>query len=259
MLQYIDFILGEEVLNEVQKLNEGQQFEKPTIIKESPNLTITSSDIKLTKIQNDQIILCISNVEIKLTSLIDENMMEMLQTLIQFPPHLRIEIKSLSIFTSQEIHQEADLMQLITIARTNSIHRASAPLGQSYPSEDEWGLVFGCPFYQTFPAAKTLPVVVLKGEILISHKDKKVTKYYTYLLPLYIVFYESKKAIKASDSLFLTGAAIEIENPQTFKLTKSGNSFSFTFDKPETMSLWSKAILNVIHNAARSLDKWRRQ
>ena len=258
MERYIKFIFGEEILQQVKDLKENVDLTLPVCKREDQDFRIESKEIKISKQSEKQMQVKIDKLDVTILRPVDKETMIFIKSLMSVPHHICVEINSLSITTSETLPSEKKRMPFAKVVNTEPLQHISCPNGHSYPSEDEWGIVFGCPFYQTFPSCKALPVVILEGEVQVSLREKKAQSYRTFLLPLYLVFYESQNSSKPVDSVFLTGAKIEVDNPHQYSIIKSGDKFSLSFSSIPTMQQWSQATLCTINDAAASLERWRR-
>lgn len=257
MKEYIEFLFGEEFHHKISELKKGEKIDFPNCEKEGHEVRIQSTQIEITKDSDEKLLIKINKVNITLLKAVDAKTLNFIKTLMSVPHHLCIEIESLSILTSEELPKEKQRIPFARVVDTSTVQ--TGPFGNSYPPEDEWALVFGCPFYQAFPSLKALPIVVLEGEVQVALKDKKSQTYRTFLLPLYIVFYETQNSSKATDSIFLSGAKIEVDSPHQFSLIKSNDKYSLSFNSVQLMQQWSQATLCMINEASSSLEKWRKE
>ena len=258
MNEYIKFIFGEENFHKVSDLKINQDLIFPVCKREDHDIRIESNEIKITKQSEKQIQVNIDKLSVTILRPVDKETMNLIRKLMSIPHHTCVEINSLSISTSEALPKEHNRMPFAKVVNTEPIQRVSCPSGHSYPPEDEWAIVFGCPFYQNFPSCKALPIVILEGEVQVSLREKKAQSYRTFLLPLYLVFYESQNSSKPADSVFLTGAKIEVDNPQKYSIIKSGDKFSLSFNSIQMMQQWSQATLCSINEAASALERWRK-
>lgn len=258
MDEYLQFLFGEEIQHQVSELKKNEELTLPGCKREDQDIRIESNEIKITKQSEKQIQANVNEIKITILKAINKETIGLIKSLMAIPHHICIEIKSLSISTEETLLKEDKRMPFAKVVNTEPLQRISCPNGHSYPPEDEWGIVFGCPFYQTFPSCKALPIVILEGEVQVSIKEKKQQTYRTFLLPLYLVFYESQNSTKPVDSVFLTGAKIEVDNPHQYSITKTGDKFSLSFGSIQAMQQWSQATLCTINEASSALERWRK-
>ncbi|OHT10262.1 hypothetical protein TRFO_04278 [Tritrichomonas foetus] len=257
MIDYLKFIYGDPVAKQASSLKQGETFSLQNTQKRSSNVVVTCANSEFSINSDNILCVAIDHVTIKLTDVMDEKTSSIIKSLIAIPPSFHITIVNLSVSTARILPKTEASIPFDTVIKTGLMHRASCPAGHSYPPEDEWGIVFGCPFYKTFPSSKSLPIVIVEGDITVTQNDHKPTNYYVYLVPLYLVFYDSQNSNKSLGNIFLTAAKIEVDKPQQFSIIKAGQKTSFTFSTIQAMQQWSQATLIAINNAATSLEKWR--
>ncbi|KAH0790292.1 hypothetical protein GPJ56_005865 [Histomonas meleagridis] len=230
------------VISEHQFSNEDYQFH-------FINTTISKSA--------DFFEILIENLEVVLNLKSEECCVDKIKSIFGSFPNCKVTIKSYSISTAEVPNKRHRSTAIKSRVQDGPANRGSFPAGHSYPPEDEWSLVFGCPFYNSFPSVKGLPIILLKGDARVSIGGKKVTTMFLALVPLYLVFYESEASAKPISAVFLSNAKIEVESNCSFSVSKSGNKYEITFSKIQTMQEWSQKILCIINNAASDLEKWR--
>ena len=260
-IKYIKFLFGDEIFQKVNDLKSGDSFIETDVINKNEKYEINANQIHMSK-DNDEIQCQVEKLNIQFTEAADSETVKKIGNLLFSPDDINMNVKQLSIHTDEGKTKNEPKMNLNfqSEVKVNHIYRYSCPAGKAFPSsDDEWSVVFGCPFFHTFPPAKSLPCVLLEGSVQVTIPNHKQTTYYTILLPSYIIFYDSIKSNKASDSILLIDAMIEAETKLVFSVTKSGQKTIFSFSKAEEMEKWLHQIHSAILSCNAALDTWRRE
>ncbi|OHS93895.1 hypothetical protein TRFO_02459 [Tritrichomonas foetus] len=255
--EYLQFLLGGGPAQQAICLAENDTLTIPESQRRTTDFNIISKNVVFSR-KSNHVICNIDNVNITFNHSIDSQTMSKMKELLFIPQSLNLSIQKLSIQTESESESPINTqVSFQSCVKVNTMHRSSCPAGHSFPPEDEWSLVFGCPFYYTFPSAKSFPFVIMEDDIQVTISNHKSTSLFTVLLPLYFVFYDSANSTKACGSILLTAAKIEVESSHSFSITKSGSSTIFKFSNIQVMQKWSQAALIAINAANSALEAWR--
>lgn len=252
-MEFIRCVFGDDTYHRVQNLNGGSlRIEAHRCSNRDFDIVVRDSEISR---QGDISVISIGEVE---AAAGDLPAVEKL--MLSHSDRYRISVRKFSVKVSDKAPARMKQVRHTDISAHSTAPAQSFPSGHSYPPEDEWSIVFGCPIYKAFPSVKGLPVVLAKCEAKVATANaKRATQVFAVLIPMYLIFYESETSAKYSGSIFLSNAKIEVESGSSITVIKSNVRTTITFPKVGVMQDWSQRILYMINASATALENWRSQ
>lgn len=250
-MELIRSVFGDEIFSQLQSLDEGSlKFEAHRY--SDQGLDLVFHNFEISKRDGFYFI----NIE-EVESLV--NNPDDLSKLLSLGDKCKVSVQKYNVKILKDVTMPRSIKHE-KLNEPSSAQIQSFPSGHSYPPEEEWSFVFGCPIYKAFPSIKGLPVILSKAEVKVIHPDaKRPISLFAVLVPLYLVFYESESSEKYHDHIFLNNAKIEVESNCSFSIIKSNIKTTITFPKVVMMQEWSQRILYMINSSTAALENWRNQ